>query len=80
MLRLGTLPASKVLGQWLAQIDAWQIGVAAHGLAVGAQDLVLAGDPLRRAEHVARIGVLGHQPQRLPLAATIACPGAGLAV
>jgi len=31
VLRLGSLPASKVLGQWLASLDAWQVGVDADG-------------------------------------------------
>jgi 2-succinyl-5-enolpyruvyl-6-hydroxy-3-cyclohexene-1-carboxylate synthase len=31
VLRLGSLPASKVLGQWLASLDAWQVGVEADG-------------------------------------------------
>jgi 2-succinyl-5-enolpyruvyl-6-hydroxy-3-cyclohexene-1-carboxylate synthase len=31
VLRLGALPASKVLGQWLAGLDAWQIGLEADG-------------------------------------------------
>lgn len=33
VLRLGALPASKVLGQWLAGLgpDVWQVGVDAHG-------------------------------------------------
>ena len=43
--------------------------VAADRLAVLAQDLVLVVDPDRVAEHVARVGVLGHEAERLPLAA-----------
>jgi 2-succinyl-5-enolpyruvyl-6-hydroxy-3-cyclohexene-1-carboxylate synthase len=31
VLRFGSLPASKVLGQWLASLDAWQVGVDADG-------------------------------------------------
>ncbi|MFN8039306.1 MAG: 2-succinyl-5-enolpyruvyl-6-hydroxy-3-cyclohexene-1-carboxylic-acid synthase [Acidimicrobiales bacterium] len=33
VLRFGALPASKVLGQWLARLgpDVWQVGVDAHG-------------------------------------------------
>ena len=31
VLRLGSLPASKVLGQWLASLDAWQVGIEADG-------------------------------------------------
>jgi len=31
VLRLGSLPASKVLGQWLAASDAWQVGIEADG-------------------------------------------------
>jgi 2-succinyl-5-enolpyruvyl-6-hydroxy-3-cyclohexene-1-carboxylate synthase len=31
VLRLGSLPASKVLAQWLASLDAWQVGVDADG-------------------------------------------------
>jgi 2-succinyl-5-enolpyruvyl-6-hydroxy-3-cyclohexene-1-carboxylate synthase len=31
VLRLGSLPASKVLSQWLAASGAWQLGVTAHG-------------------------------------------------
>jgi 2-succinyl-5-enolpyruvyl-6-hydroxy-3-cyclohexene-1-carboxylate synthase len=31
VVRLGSLPASKVLGQWLARTGAWQVGVTAHG-------------------------------------------------
>ncbi len=31
VLRLGALPASKALTRWLAELDAWQIGVDAHG-------------------------------------------------
>jgi len=31
VLRLGALPASKVLGQWLATLDAWQIALEADG-------------------------------------------------
>jgi 2-succinyl-5-enolpyruvyl-6-hydroxy-3-cyclohexene-1-carboxylate synthase len=31
VLRLGSLPASKVLGQWLAGLDGWQIGVERDG-------------------------------------------------
>ena len=44
-------------------------GVAADRLAVLAQDLVLVVDPHRAAEHVARVGVLRHEAERLPLAA-----------
>jgi 2-succinyl-5-enolpyruvyl-6-hydroxy-3-cyclohexene-1-carboxylate synthase len=31
VLRLGSPPASKVLGRWLARSGAWQLGVTAHG-------------------------------------------------
>ncbi len=31
VLRLGSPPASKVLGRWLAQLDAWQVAIDAHG-------------------------------------------------
>jgi 2-succinyl-5-enolpyruvyl-6-hydroxy-3-cyclohexene-1-carboxylate synthase len=31
VLRLGSLPASKVLGQWLAGLDAWQVGIEEDG-------------------------------------------------
>jgi 2-succinyl-5-enolpyruvyl-6-hydroxy-3-cyclohexene-1-carboxylate synthase len=31
VLRLGSLPASKVLGQWLATRDAWQVAIEADG-------------------------------------------------
>jgi 2-succinyl-5-enolpyruvyl-6-hydroxy-3-cyclohexene-1-carboxylate synthase len=31
VLRLGSLPASKVLGQWLAALDAWQVAVEHDG-------------------------------------------------
>lgn len=31
VLRLGSPPASKVLGQWLASLDAWQVGIDADG-------------------------------------------------
>jgi 2-succinyl-5-enolpyruvyl-6-hydroxy-3-cyclohexene-1-carboxylate synthase len=31
VLRLGSPPASKVLGRWLAASDAWQLAVTAHG-------------------------------------------------
>lgn len=31
VLRLGALPASKVVNQWLGAIDAWQVGVAVGG-------------------------------------------------
>jgi 2-succinyl-5-enolpyruvyl-6-hydroxy-3-cyclohexene-1-carboxylate synthase len=31
VLRLGSLPASKVLGQWLAGLDAWQLGIERDG-------------------------------------------------
>ncbi len=31
VLRLGALPASKVLGEWLGSLDAWQVGIDAHG-------------------------------------------------
>ena len=31
VLRLGALPASKVLGQWLASLDAWQVGIERDG-------------------------------------------------
>jgi 2-succinyl-5-enolpyruvyl-6-hydroxy-3-cyclohexene-1-carboxylate synthase len=31
VLRLGALPASKVLGQWLAGLDAWQVAIEADG-------------------------------------------------
>ncbi|MGZ4682508.1 MAG: 2-succinyl-5-enolpyruvyl-6-hydroxy-3-cyclohexene-1-carboxylic-acid synthase, partial [Acidimicrobiales bacterium] len=31
VLRLGSLPASKVLGQWLAGLDAWQVGIDQDG-------------------------------------------------
>ncbi len=41
VLRLGSLPASKVLGQWLAASGAWQLGVEADGL-VFDPDRVLA--------------------------------------
>ena len=34
VLRLGSLPASKVLGQWLAGLDAWQVGVERDGTAL----------------------------------------------
>ena len=34
VLRLGDLPASKVLATWLAALDAWQVGVHAHGAVV----------------------------------------------
>jgi 2-succinyl-5-enolpyruvyl-6-hydroxy-3-cyclohexene-1-carboxylate synthase len=31
VLRLGSPPASKVLGRWLARSGAWQLGITAHG-------------------------------------------------
>jgi 2-succinyl-5-enolpyruvyl-6-hydroxy-3-cyclohexene-1-carboxylate synthase len=31
VLRLGSLPASKVVGQWLAGLDAWQVAIALDG-------------------------------------------------
>jgi len=31
VLRLGALPASKVLADWLGHLDAWQVGIDAHG-------------------------------------------------
>ncbi len=34
VLRLGSLPASKVVGQWLAGLDAWQVALEADGTAV----------------------------------------------
>ena len=43
---------------------------AARGVAVPAQHVELVRDGVhRRAEQVARVGVLGHHPQGLPLAA-----------
>src|SRR3954447_7085802 len=45
------------------------VRVPAHALAVRPEDLVLAVDPGRTAEDVAAVGVLSHQPERLPLAA-----------
>jgi 2-succinyl-5-enolpyruvyl-6-hydroxy-3-cyclohexene-1-carboxylate synthase len=32
VLRLGSLPASKVLGQWLAGLDAWQLAIDVDGV------------------------------------------------
>jgi len=31
VLRFGSLPASKILGQWLAGLDAWQVGIDGDG-------------------------------------------------
>src|SRR3954471_14683888 len=45
------------------------VRVPAHALTVRPEDLVLAVDPGRATEDVAAVGVLRHQPERLPLPA-----------
>ena len=68
---LGRRVARPVVGLELHRLERRALdlrGIAADRLAVLAQDLVLVVDPDRVAEHVARVGVLGHEPERLPLA------------
>jgi 2-succinyl-5-enolpyruvyl-6-hydroxy-3-cyclohexene-1-carboxylate synthase len=58
VLRLGSLPASKVLGQWLAGLDAWQVAIDADGTRYDPDrqlDALLTGSPGETCAHLAEL-------------------------
>jgi len=69
VLRLGALPASKVLGAWLDGLEAHQIGVHAHGQRIdpgGSLDELVAAEPGVLCDAVARTLLSGPQPPSRP--------------
>ncbi len=71
VLRLGSLPASKVLGQWLAGSGAWQLGVEADGVVFDPDRVlasVLTAEPGAFCTHVS-------ESLRRDRAGSVASPG-----
>ena len=68
VLRLGSLPASKVVGQWLAGLDAWQVGIERNGTRFDPDrslDALIATEPSAAAEWLAD-HLLGGAPPEPP--------------
>ncbi len=71
VLRLGSLPASKVLGQWLAGLDAWQVGIEEDGTRYDPDrtlDGLIVAPPGAAAAELARsLSNNGHEPDELQI-------------
>ena len=70
VVRLGALPASKVLGQWLSGLDAWQVGIEATGARFDPDrslDALIAAEPGAAAAVLAG-HLRGEPPRTLPTA------------